>query len=159
MQQRRIKCSEGRYKLSVRVGSSGVRLLVAMFLGSLRKTPSLRLMVRACERINRRSFYVETISCITPAALDICSMGLDTIPSLASKLTSLSVVAADTAATSTPQWPAWAPEITNPTLEWIVKIAPVGCLSYLLVSPLGVCRQVAAAKTVRTCHSCYYPVS
>lgn len=49
--------------------------------------------------------------------------------------------------TPAPEWFAWAPEV-NSAVAGILATAPVACLSFLLLSPLNVCRKVAAAKTV-----------
>ena len=97
--------------------------------------------------------YADTLAGIAPIAIDFCSSGLsgmELIPSLKSMMGSVTTdsVVSDPVATSAPEWFAWAPEV-NPTVAGILKTAPVACLSFLLLSPLDVCRKVAAAKTVR----------
>lgn len=88
---------------------------------------------------------------IAPIAIELCSgalNGLDTIQSLAPVMKSAATDSGvSDAANLTPEWFAWAPEL-NPTAAGILKTAPVACLSFLLLSPINVCRKVAAAKSV-----------
>ena len=72
-----------------------------------------------------------------PGALN----SLDTMQSLASVMTSVPDSCVSDAANLTPEWFVWTPEV-SPTVTSILKTTPVVCLSFLLLSPFNLCRQV-----------------